>query len=332
MSELKEAPVSMQVAATPVGGTSGEVRRRRLFVVVPAYNEEKSIEATVRGINTVREDLSRDGIDLNVLIVNDGSRDRTGELAWAAGADHVETHKRNRGLGAAVRTGLTAAYEKGADIVVKFDADLQHDPRDIPAIIVPIVEDRSDLVYGARFGRITYKMPLIRRWGNKTFRGLMKWLTGWPIEDSQPGIFATNRDYLSVFEMPGDYNYTQQILLDAFLKKMRFSQVPVAFHERKTGKSFVSLKYPYRVLRQIVLVIAITKPMKIFGSAGAIFLGIAGIVFAVQFAMWLMGYNRRPVENVNLVLGAGLFGMQMLFFGILAKLLVLTRTPLQRRR
>jgi hypothetical protein len=116
-------------------------------------------------------------------------------------------------------------------------------------------------------------------------------------------------------------------LLDAFLKGMRFSQVPVAFHQRRAGTSFVSLRYPYRVLRQIILVIAITRPMKIFGAVGTAFLTLAVVVFAYQFLAWLFGYSSRPVQNVNLVLGSGLFGLQMLFFGILAKLIVLTRSP-----
>ncbi|WP_292478518.1 glycosyltransferase family 2 protein [Mesorhizobium sp.] len=301
-----------------------------LFVVVPAYNEEKSIEATVKGVATANEALAAHGVRLSILIVNDGSEDRTEELAIAAGADVVVTHKKNRGLGAAVRSGMEEATKRGADIVVKFDADLQHDPKDIIEIIQPILSDHSDLVYGARFSRISYKMPLVRRWGNRAFRALMQWLTKWPVEDSQPGVFACNRAYLAVFDIPGDYNYTQQILLDAFLKGMRFSQVPISFHERKTGESFVSMKYPFRVLRQIVVVLAISKPMKIFGTIGSGFILLSILVFLFQILEWMSGRTSKPVENVNLVMGAGLFGFQMFTLGILAKLIVITRTPHRR--
>jgi hypothetical protein len=158
----------------------------------------------------------------------------------------------------------------------------------------------------------------------------MQWLTKWPVEDSQPGVFACNRAYLAVFDIPGDYNYTQQILLDAFLKGMRFSQVPVSFHERKTGESFVSFKYPFRVLRQIIVVVAISKPMKIFGAIGSAFILLSIFVFLFQILEWMLGRTSKPVENVNLVMGAGLFGFQMFTLGILAKLIVITRTPHRR--
>jgi len=302
-------------------------RQSTLFVIIPAYNEEKSIDATVKGVASIKDALAAHDVRLSILVVNDGSGDRTGELAVAAGANVVVTHKKNRGLGAAVRSGMEEATRRGADIVVKFDADLQHVPNDIVEIVQPILSDQSDLVYGARFSRISYKMPFVRRWGNRAFRALMQWLTGWPIEDSQPGVFACNRAYLAVFDIPGDYNYTQQILLDAFLKGMRFSQVPVSFNERKSGDSFVSMKYPFKVFRQIIVVIAISKPMKIFGTIGSAFILLSAIVFLFQISEWIVGRAPRPVENVNLVMGAGLFGFQMFTLGILAKLIVITRIP-----
>jgi hypothetical protein len=168
-------------------------------------------------------------------------------------------------------------------------------------------------------------MPVIRRLGNKVFRGLMRWLTKWPIQDSQPGIFAVSGEYLDIYDIPGDYNYTQQILLDAYLKGMRFAHVSVSFEPRRAGQSFVSLLYPFKVLPQIVLVIAMTKPMKIFGACGILFLLFGALLFAFQLGQWMLGTAEKPVTNVNLVLGTSLFGLQMLFFGILAKLIVLTR-------
>ena len=153
-----------------------------------------------------------------------------------------------------------------SDIAVKFDADLQHNPNDIPAMIEPILNDRADIVYGNRFHKISYKMPFVRKIGNKIFTGLMRWLTGWPLHDSQPGILAVNLSYLEVFNLPGDYNYTQQILLDAYLKGLRFEHVSVQFQKRETGKSFISMKYPFKVFPQILMVIIGIKPFKNIGN------------------------------------------------------------------
>ena len=98
-------------------------------------------------------------------------------------------------------------------------------------------------------------MPFIRRIGNKLFTGLMKKLTNWDLKDSQPGIFAVNKNYLDIFRIPGDYNYTQQILLDAYHKQMRFAHVDVSFNLRESGDSFVSLKYPFKVIYQLLMVL-----------------------------------------------------------------------------
>lgn len=302
-------------------------RERLITIVVPAHNEIGNIRETIEGLSTIRDHLAIQSLELRIFVIDDGSLDGTADEARAAGANLVISHRRNMGLGAAVRTGLIAARNMGAEICVKFDADLQHDPKDILALIEPILRGNADLVYGERFSNIEYKMPIVRRWGNKVFTSLMRRLTGWPVEDSQPGIFAAHANYLEVFDLPGDYNYTQQVLLDAYLKSMRFAQVPVSFRQRRTGQSFISLRYPLKVLPQIVLVTCISKPMAIFFPVGfAMFVFAAG-VFTVQVIEWFYGLSARPVQNVNLVLGSAMFGLQIMLFGVLAKLIIMTRRP-----
>jgi glycosyltransferase involved in cell wall biosynthesis len=303
-------------------GDAQRSTRTKLIVVVPAYNEAERIEETVRALKAAAPDLARIGVDASVYVIDDGSKDGSGELARKAGADRVLRHKVNHGLGAAIRTGLRGARSDGADIAVKFDADLQHDPADIAELIRPILEDEADVVYGNRFDRIEYRMPLLRRLGNRFFTALMRFLTGWPLKDSQPGIFAVSRDYLEVFHLPGDYNYTQQVLLDAYHNGMRFAHVPVAFRKRVTGRSFISLKYPFKVGYQILLVLVGAQPMKVFAPIGLLALATALAVFVVEIVRFLAGSNDKPVVHVNLVLGALVLGLQTFFFGILAELIV----------
>jgi len=224
-------------------------------------------------------------------------------------------------LGAAVRTGVAAARAQHADLVVKFDADLQHEPNDIPMLIQPILRDEADIVYGNRFERMQYRMPLIRRLGNRFFTGLMRWLTGWPVRDAQPGIFAAGKAYLDIFFLPGNYNYTQQVLIDAYHKGMRFAHCSVTFHPRTSGRSFVTFGYPFRVIPQILMVIASVNPMRFFVPMGLLFLLGAGVVFSVEMILWLMHQTLKPVLHVNAVLGLSLFGLQTLFFGIIAELI-----------
>ncbi len=293
-----------------------------LIVVLPAYNEEARIGETIKALKEITPRLAEQSVAMKIFVINDGSEDNTESEATKAGADRIVKHHVNMGLGAAVRTGMTAARDAGADIIVKFDADLQHDPKDIPDLIRPILDEESDVVYGNRHPRISYKMPFIRKWGNRFFVSLMRMLLNWPIEDSQPGIFAINRRYFVNFFLPGNYNYTQQILIDAYHKGMRFSHVPVAFRKRETGKSFISLKYPFKVLGQIAFLLIATKPLRVFGTIGVLFLAVGTAVFFADLYQWAFHAAEKPVVHANAVLGFSLFGLQTLFFGIIAELLV----------
>jgi len=297
-----------------------------LLVIIPALNEEKSIGQVVEDVRKCTDCLAAMGLDLRICVINDGSSDDTASVAARAGADHILVHKRNQGLGAAVRSGLRYGQDQGVGLVVKLDADGQHDPADIPDLIAPILADQADVVYGNRFPRMTYRMPFIRRVGNVVFRWLMRWLTSWEINDSQPGILAVNNSYLKVFFLPGDYNYTQQILIDAYHKGMRFDQVPVRFKQRETGNSFVSLKYPFEVLPQILMTLVMVRPLRVFLPMAALFLAAALGVFGVEFTLWLLGRAAKPVEHVNLTLGLAIFGLNTGYFGLLAEIVVRRRS------
>lgn len=295
---------------------------KTLAVIVPAFNEENTINNTLINLLSIKTRLEKIGYKLVIFVINDGSTDTTEELSRKNGSAEVITHQRNKGLGAAVRTGLERANSIGADIVVKFDADLQHKASDILTLIKPICNDEADVVYGNRFDKISYSMPFVRKVGNMVFTLLMRWLTRWPLKDSQPGIFAVNNVFIGNFYLPGDYNYTQQILLDACHRGLRFSHVPVSFDKRDTGKSFVSLRYPLKVIPQIIQVIIGVKPLRIFSPIGIFFLCLGVSVFLFQLSSYFLGYSEKPIESVNLVLGSSLFGVQILSFGFLADLVV----------
>ncbi|MFB6356018.1 MAG: glycosyltransferase family 2 protein [bacterium] len=294
----------------------------KIAVLIPAYNEEQSIAETIQSLHS--SDLYAENSQHSVesIVIDDGSSDQTQQRAREAGVDHIVRHPNNMGLGATVRTGLRTAREREADAVAKIDADLQHDIGDLSTVLEPILENRADVTYGNRFADLQYNMPLHRRLGNFLFTELMSALTGWPIKDSQPGIFAVSNQYLKHFYIPGDYNCTQQILIDAYHQGLRFEQVPVSFRKRAHGDSFISPSYPFRVLTQLIMVIVGVRPLKIFGTLGFLFLGSASIIFCWQITLWFQGLTRKPVVNVNLVLGLGLFGLQTLFFGFLAHLIV----------
>ena len=301
-------------------------RRPRVAAFVPCRNEAAIIAETIR---VLREYLTSDRFPYEgvIIVVDDGSTDGTFAIAKQAGADVLYRHETNRGLGAATRAGMEIAHYIGCDAFAKFDADLQHDTNDIAAAVRPLIDDEADVVYASRFtGRIHYRMPLIRAVGNRTFTTLMRWVTGWPITDAQTGLMCFSRRYLSMFEMPGAYNPPQQALFDASRKGMRYAEVPAQFYARKTGKSFVSLKYISKVTTSLLKVAFYHYCFRLFTVLGLALLTL-GCVFVGRglYGYWFEG-SPTYVPNAIVVLFSVTVGLLSVLFGLLSYA-VLARQP-----
>ena len=221
---------------------------KRIAVVVPAMNEEATIGELLDRIGTV----AVHGHELFTVVVDDGSSDRTGEISRARGATVVR-HEVNRGLGAAVRTGLRSAVEKGADLVAYLDADLEYYPEDIPRIVEPMLGGRADYVLGSRFrGESGVRGMKAYRWlGNHFFTALLVLLTRRDITDGQTGMRAFSREAAANAEIVHDYNYAQVLTLDLVRKGYRLAEVPIRYRLREHGASFISWRYPAKVLPAI---------------------------------------------------------------------------------
>ncbi|MCP4396873.1 MAG: glycosyltransferase family 2 protein [bacterium] len=300
---------------------------KKVIVCIPAFNEETTLASILDKISLSYppERTRAKGFRVEILVVNDGSTDRTETIAASKNV-MVISHSKNLGLGAATRTGLETAYEMGADIAVKFDADFQHVSEDIEKVLMPILENQADICWGSRFkGTIHYNMPFIRYTGNQFFTWLMNKLTNYDISDGQTGIFACARKYLAIFEIYGDYNSNQQLLLDANYKHMRYAEVPVDFYERGGGKSFVNLSYPFRVIPNILRVIVYANPLKVFGGVGLLMMGAALCIVALWYLeQWTgLGIPFFPPRNSSLTLF--LSGLQTCFFGVLCDLILKKR-------
>jgi len=284
-----------------------------VVIFIPAFNEEGMIGEIVHKIRELYTGTTQRGYWADVVVVNDGSTDGTAEAARQAGAVRVVTHPFNRGLGAATRTGLQTADEMGADVAVKIDADYQHDPDDIDKVIRPILEDRADAVFGSRLtGGLKYRMPTYRAVGNRFFSWLVSWLTGLKITDAQTGLMAFHRRYLAVFEMVSDYNETQQLIMDAWGKHFRVIEVPVVFHKRMTGKSFISLRYLFIVPRTILRMLVRAAPLRVFIPLG-LFLMLLGVLAGIGLLVTEHTFYGDATVTI-LLMG----GLQVVLFGILA--------------
>jgi glycosyltransferase involved in cell wall biosynthesis len=217
-----------------------------LAVVVPARDEEATVGELLDRVARVRVP----GHELRAIVVDDGSTDRTAEVAGERGVSVVR-HAENRGLGAAVRTGLRAAVEAGASAVAYLDADLEYYPEDIPRLVEPILGARADYVLGSRFLGGVRGMRLHRRLGNHVFTAMLRLLTGHSISDGQTGMRAFSREAASRAEIIHDYNYAQVLTLDLARKGFRIGEVPIRYRVREHGVSFISWRYPVKVLPAI---------------------------------------------------------------------------------
>jgi glycosyltransferase involved in cell wall biosynthesis len=218
----------------------------RIAVVVPAKDEGATIGALLDGISEV----SVPGHDLHAIVVDDGSTDATAAIARGRGAE-VVVHPENRGLGAAVRTGLQAAVASGAVAVAYLDADLEYAPGDIPTLLEPVLSGRAGYVLGSRFRGGVRGMRLYRRIGNYAFTALLVLLTGTNLTDGQTGMRAFSREAADRAEIVHDYNYAQVLTLDLLRKGFRLEEVPIRYRVREHGESFIRWSYPAKVLPAI---------------------------------------------------------------------------------
>jgi len=199
------------------------VENMKVWIVMPANNEE-------RMIGRVLDALHREGWR-NIIVVDDGSRDRTAEIARSKGAVVVR-HKRNMGLGAALRTGLATARKKGADCAVTFDADGQHDPKAVRRLVEALKD--SDLVIGVRKN---IGIPLYKRFGN-FFLNCVTCLFSGIFTDSQSGSRAFNRKALEKIKIRSNrYEVSSEIIVQARKRGLKVGQAPVKCFYTKYTKA-----------------------------------------------------------------------------------------------
>lgn len=225
----------------------------KILIIIPAYNEDARIGEVV---HRVREAVP----DFDILVINDGSRDDTGQVAQAAGA-MVATHPFNLGYGVAIQTGYKYALAKGYDFVVQMDGDGQHDPTFIKQLLAPVMAGETDFALGSRFlDAESYEPSLARRAGMTFFRWLTSLLIHARITDSTSGYQAFNSNVIRFFTtevFPCDYP-DADMLLTLHRAGFRIQEVPVRMYASATGKSMHTGVMPLYYMFKMLLSIFVT--------------------------------------------------------------------------
>ena len=272
--------------------------KQSLSIIIPAYNEEKGIDATITKLKVMNKDYE-------IIVIDDGSTDNTYQIAKETGVKIIR-HPYNKGYGAALKTGVR---EASASLVLFIDADNQHNTDDIPGLVK--YTDTYDMVVGARTG--ASEISLFRRLGKKLFSTLANYLTEMKIPDLNSGFRVVKKDVVMQFTniLPNEFSFTATLTLAMIKQGYNLKYVPVKTFWR-TGKSKVRpFRDGFRFMLLIIRTINLFSPLKIFLPI-AVILSIIGVIDILHGIIY---YRNISDSALLLVLSAIL----IFFFGLLAE-------------
>lgn len=300
----------------------------KLIIQIPCYNEEQTLAVAL-------SELPREipGIDqVEWLVIDDGSTDRTAEVARQSGADHIVVLPRHQGLARAFMAGLDACVSAGADIIVNTDADNQYCAGDIPALIEPILNGGYEIVIGSRpipdiadFSPLKKSLQRIGSW-------LLRRVSNTDIPDAPSGFRAFSREAAMRLNVFSEYTYTLETIIQAGQKNMAITSVPVRVNRSMRQSRLVKSipRYVFNSMVTIGRIFTTYRPLKSFFLLGG-FVFLAGFVIGVRYLTFF--FNGEADGHVqSLILAALLMGIgfQILVSGILADLISVNRKLLEK--
>jgi glycosyltransferase involved in cell wall biosynthesis len=239
----------VELASAPPQPAAERLALSRRIAIVPALNEERSIGRVIDEIRAFDP-----GFD--IVVVDDGSVDRTAAVAAERGA-HVVRLPFNLGIGGAMQTGYRYAFEHGFELAVQIDGDGQHDPAELPAILAPVLSGEADMVVGSRFaGSGGYRVPLLRRLGTRLFAWTISAVVRQRVTDTTSGFRAVNREGIALFaaDYPHDYPEVEATVM-VVKHRLRLREVPVSMRERAAGRSSITALRSFYYMVKVLLAI-----------------------------------------------------------------------------
>jgi glycosyltransferase involved in cell wall biosynthesis len=306
----------------------------KLIVQIPCFNEEHTLPQTVR-------DIPRqiDGVDrVEILVIDDGSADRTVEVAKELGVDHIVRHRRNRGLAATFRTGIDTALQLGADIIVNTDGDNQYPGREIPRLIAPILAREASIVVGDRQTQTIQHFSATKKLLQKFGSAFVSRISGLDIPDVVSGFRAYSRDAALSLNVVSAFSYTVETIIQAGNRREAITHVPIETNMvTRPSRLFKSMgSFLTRQVTTIIRMYALYRPLRTFAMIGGVLLAL-GLLPVIRFLiLFAMGVGAGHLQS--LVLGGVLvvLGVNTLILGLLADLLgwsrVLQETALEKIR
>ena len=286
----------------------------KLIVQIPCLNEEKTLPITVKDIPREIE-----GVDvIEILVIDDGSTDRTAEVAKEVGVDHVVKNFSNKGLAHTFLIGLDACLRLQADIIVNTDGDNQYSAQDIPKLIAPILNREADIVIGDRQTDTNPHFSTSKKKLQKLGSWVVRHVSETNVKDAVSGFRAFSREAALQMNIVSSFSYTIESIIQAGKKRLAISNVLVRTNPiTRESRLFKSIPhFLQRSLTTIIRIYAMYQPLRVFFYIGC-FLLFCGLIPSVRFLIYFfMGDGSGHVQS--LVLAAILFivGFQVLIVGL----------------
>ena len=299
----------------------------KLIIQIPCFNEEDTLAATIADLPEAIE-----GIDeIERLIVDDGSTDKTVETARALGVDHIVSYPNNRGLAHAFSAGVDACLRLGADVIVNTDADNQYCGADIEKLVEPILAGRAEIVIGERpIDDIEHFSSQKKRF-QKIGSRVVRIASGTSVPDAPSGFRAYTRDAAMRINVINEYTYTLETIIQAGMNKIPIESVPIRTNpQTRQSRLFKNMwSYMFRSASIIFRSIMMYRPLKFFVSIGAV-IAVIGLVFVIRFVV--IAIIDSPEGHIqSLVLSAMMVmvGMQFIVSGMQANIISANRKILE---
>lgn len=295
----------------------------KLIIQIPCLNEEKTLPITVADIPR-----SIPGIDkVEILIIDDGSTDRTVEVAKECGVEHIVKIPKTKGLANGFKAGIDACLKLGADIIVNTDGDNQYKGQDIPKLIQPIVDHCAEMVIGDRQVANIDHFSGTKKFLQKFGSWVVRQASATDVPDTTSGFRAYSREAALKINVLSEFTYTLETIIQAGQKNIIVSHVPIGTNGKlRESRLFKSIReYVTRSVATIVRIYTMYRPLKVFMRLGAVFFGLGFLLGVRYLYFFLSDSGQGHIQSLILTAILIMMGFQVWVFGLLADLISANR-------